>query len=338
MDGEPAKLLTVVVPAYNSEDYLSGCLDTIPMLPEIEVIIVDDGSKDSTAQIAQDFASRYTNVVRVISKPNGGHGSAINAGLAEARGRYLKVLDSDDHFDTEVALELIEAIRTHSGVDLFVTNFIYDKAGKLNKHGVHFRRALPVGRVCGWNEIKKFGVADVLLMHSLCYRTEVLRGMEFSLPEHTFYVDNLYAFAPLARTETIFYLDRDLYRYFIGRPDQSVNEEVQLRRIQQQLKVNRMMISQLPEADGLPKPLWNYLVHYLGLVTAVSTILLLRSGSAEHLQNRQQLWAEIEGKNPVAHRSLRYGLVGVVLNMPGSIGRRTSLLCYRFARLVIGFN
>lgn len=338
MDEEPAKLLTVVVPAYNSQDYLLGCLESIPMLPEIEVIVVDDGSSDSTEQIARDFASGHETVVRVISKPNGGHGSAINLGLAEARGRYLKILDSDDHFDTQVAVELVDVIRIHSGVDLIITNFVYDKAGKLNKHAVHFRRALPVGRVCAWDETKRFGAGDVLLMHSLCYRTELLRDMDFRLPEHTFYVDNLFAFIPLARTKTLFYLDRDLYRYFIGRPDQSVNEDVQLKRIQQQLKINRMMIDHLPEADGLPVPLWNYLVHYLGMVTAVSSVLLLRSGTAEHLRIKQQLWAEIEAKNPVAYSHLRYGLIGIALNLQGVLGRKASLQCYRMARSIVGFN
>lgn len=337
-------VLTIVVPSHNSQDYLERCLDSIvPADDDVEVIVVDDGSTDATSGIARAYAERHPGTVRVIGQPNGGHGSAINTGLRAARGRYFKVLDSDDRLVPAALSRLLRFLRTadagqDAAVDLVVTNFVYDKVGKRRKHVSDYRNVLPAGRTVGWDELGRFGPSQVLHMHALTYRTAVLRECGIVLPQHTFYVDNLFSFVPLSHVERIHYLDLDLYSYFIGRPDQSVNEDVLLRRIDQQLRVNRMMIDALPARRQVPARLRRYLVHDLGLVCAVSSIMLIRSGTAAHLEAKARLWEYLYDRDEAAYRRLRRSRIGTLLHLPGRPGRRISVLAYRAAQEVIGFN
>lgn len=332
------KTLTLVVPSYNSEDYLRRCLDSmLPLDDDLEVIVVDDGSKDATAEIAGDYADRHPGL-RVVSKPNGGHGSAVNAGLDAATGNYFKVIDSDDWVDRSALAALLETLRGQQRLDLVVTNFVYEKEGKRRRHAMRYRTTLPVGREFGWQDVGRFRADQGLLMHALTYRTEVLRESGLRLPEHTFYVDNLYAFVPLPHVTRMRYLDVDLYRYHIGRLDQSVNEAVMLGRLDQQLKVNHLMIQALPPSGTTPEALHRYQVHYLGLVCAISSIMLIRAGEPEHLRLKRDLWQELRFTHASAHHQLRRSGVGRLVNLPGRAGRRVSVAAYRMARLAIGFN
>ncbi|NLH70986.1 MAG: hypothetical protein GX454_12555 [Brooklawnia sp.] len=176
-------------------------------------------------------------------------------------------------------------------------------------------------------------------MHALTYRTGVLREFGIDLPEHTFYVDNLFAYGPLALTRTVHYLDVDLYHYYIGRPGQSVNEAIMIKRADQQLKVNRLMIGHLPSRDvPLPGRLRAYLESYLGVVTAVSSIICIRTGKREYLAQKSALWREIRETDRVTWRRLRRTPLGRVVNLHGRIGRRMTLMLYRIARRFFGFN
>lgn len=333
------KTLTFVVPSYNSELHLERCLNSILTSDDdIEIIVVDDGSTDQTATLTQRYVDTNPGVVRLVSQPNGGHGSAINAGLAAARGRFLKVVDSDDWVDQAALSALLNVLRTEPSLDLVVTNFVYEKRGKARKHVMRYGSLLPTDAPFSWDDIGKFGRSQALLMHSLCYRTQVLRDAGLILPEHTFYVDNLYAFVPLARTRRLRYLDVDLYRYFIGRDDQSVNEQVMLTRIDQQLRVNHLMIDALPARGSIPDALHAYLVHYLGLICAVSSILCIRSGSQQHLAQKRALWRDLRDSDRDTHRTLRRSTVGRLVHLPGRAGRYISVLAYKAARRLIGFN
>lgn len=339
----PEPLLSVVVPSYNSQDYLDRCLDTLVAAgSELEIIVVDDGSTDGTAALAQTYVDRFPGAVVLVSKPNGGHGSAINTGLARARGRYLKVVDSDDWVDETALAQVLDTLRgfTTSGsdVDLVVSNFVYEKVGKRRKVAVRYRNALPRGRVFSWSETRRFRKCQYLLMHSMIYRTGLLREVGLELPEHTFYVDNLYAFVPLARVRSAFYLDVDLYRYFIGREDQSVHESVMLRRLDQQLRVNWMMLRHLTAVDVEDKRMRDYRLHYVRIICAVSSILLVRSGTSASLAEKDQLWSEIRREDPWLYRRLRWSAIGQLTNLPGPAGRRVSVLAYRVAQRVVGFS
>jgi glycosyltransferase involved in cell wall biosynthesis len=333
-------LLTIVIPAYNAETFLARCLDSVVGADGVEVLVIDDGSTDGTAALAMGYVERHPEV-RVVSQRNRGHGGAINTGLAKARGEYLKVVDADDWLERSAYGILVETLRrlpSAPEVDLVVTNFVYDKVGRRQPRVMRYRSALPTGRVVRWDQTRRFPPGCYMLMHALTYRTEVLRRSGLRLPEHSSYVDNLYAFIPLAEVHRLLYVDVDLYRYVIGRADQSVSEAVMLTRLDQQLAVNRAMFAAL---GSRPLPGGRHgdaLVHYLGIVCGISSIFLLRSGTRERLADKAQLWSDLRQIDPVVYRHLRRGLLGHLVNLPGGFGRRMSLAAYAGAQRIVGFN
>ena len=240
---------------------------------DVEIIIVDDGSKDATPEIADKYQKRFPNIVRAIHKENGGHGSAVNAGIANATGMFFKVVDSDDWVDESVFLQVLDRLRElalgDDIIDLFIANFVYDKDGAKHKKVMKYTSMFPVEKVFGWSDVKLITKGHYLLMHSVIYRTQVLRKCELQLPEHTFYVDNIYVYHPLPYVKKMYYMDVDLYHYYIGRDDQSVNESVMIGRIDQQLKVNRIMIEDYDLWKISNKTLRRYMFNYLEIITVV---------------------------------------------------------------------
>ena len=213
---------------------------------DVEIIIVNDGSKDGTEEIGKRYEREYPDIVRVISQENGGHGEAVNTGLLHATGKYFKVVDSDDWLDEEALIQVLNQMKSFEEkdeeVDMFISNYVYEKVGAGHKKVIHYRNCLPQERIFGWNDLGHFRVDQYILMHSVIYRTELLKLCQLRLPKHTFYVDNIYVYYPLPHVSTIYYLDVNLYRYYIGRDDQSVNEKNMIKRIDQQLFVNKTMI------------------------------------------------------------------------------------------------
>ena len=175
-------------------------------------------------------------------------------------------------------------------------------------------------------------------MHSVIYRTQLLRDCRLDLPRHTFYVDNLYVYVPMRWVKTLYYLDVDLYHYYIGREDQSVNEAVMIRRIDQQIKVNKLMLEQVDLKSVQEPRLRKYLFNYLEIITTVSSILLIRGGEAEHLAKKRQLWKYIRTSDPWVYKKLRWGLFGIVMNLPGKVGRSIAVTAYKISQKLVGFN
>ncbi len=336
------KLLTVCVPCYNSAGYIDKCMDSLlPGGEDIEILIVNDGSTDQTGAMAEEYARLHPTIVRVIHQPNGGHGAAVNTGMKHAAGRYFKVVDSDDWLDSDCLNTVLSALRgfdRQNLPDAVLCNYVYEKEGKRHKKVVRYANALPMNRMFSWREIGHFNKGQYLLMHAIIYRTAMLRACGLKLPKHTFYVDNLYAYLPMAAVRTLYYLDMNLYHYYIGRQGQSVQEDIMIKRIDQQLLVNRKMIDSL-DLDGVENAKQRkYLRSYLEIVTIVSTVLLRKSGSKENLQKRAALYAYLRDHNNALYLRVRYGLMGTVANLPGAIGRAVLLFAYRVSRRVVGFN
>jgi glycosyltransferase involved in cell wall biosynthesis len=340
-------VLTLVVPACNSEAYLGRCVDSLLALgaADVEIVIVDDGSTDRTGRIADLYQRRHPGLVRALHQPNGGHGAAINAGLRAARGVFFKVVDSDDWLEEGAARRVLGALRRWAGgaepPDLVVTNFVYEKRGRGLKRVVCYRAALPAGRVFGWDEVGRFPVWRYLLMHSLIHRTELLRDCGLKVPEHSFYVDNYFAFVPLPAARRLAYLDADLYRYFIGRPDQSVNERVMIQRIDQQLNVNLLMVEALSRAladGGLPDGLRRYMTRYAALVSTVSSTLLARAGTASANRKSRELWRRIEAVDPGLRAELLRAPVARLAASDAAPAKWALRAGYSLARLLVGFN
>ena len=178
-------------------------------------------------------------------------------------------------------------------------------------------------------------------MHSVIFRTKLLKDCGLSLPEHTFYVDNLYVFEPLPYVKNMYYLDVNFYRYYIGREDQSVNEAVMISRIDQQLKVNYLMIDYLisKKSEILKnKRLYQYMRNYLEIIMTVSYVLLIRSGSQEDLQKKKELWDYLKSKDKALYLWMRTGVMGGTMNLPGKSGRKISEKTYRICQKLYKFN
>ena len=338
------KLITFTVPCYNSAAYMDHCIETLLTAGEdAEIILVDDGSKDDTGKIADAYAEKYPTIVRVIHQENGGHGEGVNQGIRNATGVYFKVVDSDDWLDTDALQQVLAELRAHLNdeqpLDLMMANYVYEHVADNTRNIVDYKGILPEGRVFTWEEIGKFPPNKNILMHSVIYRTEVLRRSGMELPKHTFYVDNIFVYQPLPQVKTIYYMNLDLYRYFIGRSDQSVNESVMVKRVDQQLRVTKHMID-CQDLDALKneKRLRSYMLHYLSMMMAVSDIFLLLDGSAEAKAKKADLWSYLKAHtSPTVFHSIRYGFGGVTnLNFPK--GDTIVIGCYRIAQKLFKFN
>ena len=338
------KLITFTVPCYNSAAYMDHCIETLLTAGEdAEIILVDDGSKDDTGKIADAYAEKYPTIVRVIHQENGGHGEGVNQGIRNATGVYFKVVDSDDWLDTDALQKVLTELRAHLGdaqpLDLMMANYVYEHVADNTQNIVDYKGILPEGRVFHWNEIGKFPPNKNILMHSVIYRTEVLRRSGMELPKHTFYVDNIFVYQPLPFVKSMYYMDLDLYRYFIGRADQSVNESIMVKRVDQQLRVTKHMID-CQDLDELKdqRRLHAYMVHYLSVMMAVSDIFLLLDGSDEAKAKRTGLWQYLKDHvSTGVYRAVRYNLGGLTdLKFPG--GDKLTLGVYRQLRKVFKFN
>ena len=337
------KLLSIAVPCYNSQDYMEKCIHSLlPGGEEVEILIVDDGSKDHTAEIADRLAAEHPTIIRAIHQENGGHGEAVNTGIANATGLYFKVVDSDDWVGEEAYQEILNTLRQHQEeadqLDLVISNYIYDKQGAVRKKVMQFRKSFPKNQVFGWEETRRLPAGKYLLMHTLIYRRKLLLDCGLHLPAHTFYVDNLFAYEPLPYVKKMYYVDVDFYHYFIGREDQSVHESVMIRRIEQQLKVNRRMIEAYGEHDYSDKHLKKYMISYANIITTVSSIMLIRSGTEDALEKKKQLWKYIKETNPSLYRAFRCSLTGFIINLPGSVGRFIAVIVYKITQKIYGFN
>ena len=339
------KLITFAVPCYNSAAYMRHCIETLLSAGEqAEIILVDDGStKDDTPAICDEYAARYPTIVKAIHQENGGHGEGVNQGIRNATGLYYKVVDSDDWLDEAALRTVLAKLNTltarGTAPDLMICNYVYEHTEDGTSHTVRYTNIFPQERLFTWMHVGHFRPDQNLLMHSVMYRTQVLRDCGMVLPKHTFYVDNIFVYQPLPFVKSMYYMDLDLYRYFIGRADQSVNESVMVKRVDQQLRVTRHMID-CQDLDALKgqKKLRSYMLHYLSMMMAISDIFLLLDGSAAAKQKENELWAYLKAHTSAGvYRSIRYGFGGVT-NLKIPKGDKLVLGGYRIAQKIFKFN
>ena len=337
------KILSIAVPCYNSQDYMEKCVNSLLKGGEdVEILIVDDGSKDATAEIADAYEKKYPTIVRAIHQENAGHGGAVNTGIANATGLYFKGVDSDDWVDVDAYHQILDKLKEIVGgsrtLDMFISNFVYEKQGAKHKKVMRYTKQLPQNEIFTWSDIRRFTKGKYLLMHSVIYRTKLLRECGLQLPEHTFYVDNIFVYKPLPSVNTMYYLDVDFYRYFIGRDDQSVNEKVMIGRIDQQIKVNKLMVDEFDLWKITNRKLRGYMFNYLEIITVISTVMCIRSGTDENLEKKRELWGYIKRKDLRLFHHLRNGILGQSTNLPGRGGRKISIAAYKITQKVVGFN
>ncbi len=337
------KTISFAVPCYNSADYMDKCVESLLACgDDIEVLLVDDGSSDGTLAKAQEWERAHPDRVCAIHKENGGHGSAVNTGLDNASGMYFKVVDSDDWLGEGAMREVLSFLRTQAGesepLDMLVANYVYEKVYEDKSTTMRYRRVLPERRVFGWDDIGSFGPSRYILMHSVVYRTQLLRDIGLRLPEHCFYVDNVFVYEPLPYVKSIYYLDVDMYHYFIGREGQSVNETTMMARMDQQIRVTKTMIDAI-DLDAVPqRKLRKYMENYLAMMMCICSVFLRMKNTPEDDEKLQGIWDYLREKDASLYKKVRYKVVNFGTNLPTELGRRFGLGGYHLAQKVFKFN
>lgn len=242
------KLLSIIIPTYNMAELLPRCLDSLVAAEgaenALEAIVVNDGSKDNSLQVAQQYAEKYPAIVRVIDKPNGNYGSTINAALPVAKGKYVKILDSDDWFDTETLGKYLRTL-AEIDVDIVLTHFtqIGATTREVVKYNTMGREPYEYGKIYKLDDILPDGYIRFFLMHALTYRTELLRKINYRQTEGISYTDTEWSCYPTFYARTICFCDLNLYQYNLDREGQTMDPKVLLRSVGQLQKVTDNMVA-----------------------------------------------------------------------------------------------
>lgn len=246
-----SKILTVVIPVYNVENYLNQCLDSflIPeILDDLEILVIDDGSPDRSSTIVRTYTEKYPDSIKLILKENGGHGSAINKGIQLASGRYFKIVDGDDWVEKKAFQNLVTFLKCTS-CDLLHTNFywVYEGTGKTRHEKKIPFPDVEYGKVYSFKEVagKCF-----IKMHNMTIRTDILKENFRAIDEKCFYVDNEYILYPIPYVDSIAFLADTVYMYRIGRSEQSINVKKMRERCEQHERVLHSLLSFYKEKTG----------------------------------------------------------------------------------------
>ena len=237
-------VLTILIPVYNTEKYIEKCLNSLidsRVENKIEVIIVSDGSKDNSINIAKKVTKDYSKTFSIIEKENGGHGSTINVGIKKATGKYFRVLDSDDWFDKNEFIKFVSKLEKCDS-DLVITNYSKEYVNDGISETIKYNN-LKSGKEYSFDNFD-LGLLDnnFFAMATITYKTDILKKRNFQLPEKTFYVDMIYDVFPILDVNTFTYFDCNIYKYYIGRVGQSVNTSSFARNYLNHDKVTRKLI------------------------------------------------------------------------------------------------
>ena len=332
------KDISFVVPCYNSEGYMKKCIDSLLIGKEqVEIIIIDDGSTDKTGKTADQYHKKYPETVKVIHQENGGHGEGINTGLKHATGKYFKVVDSDDWLDEKAYKKLLKEIK-HIDTDLVVCNYVYTYTDGRSDQVISFANVYDENKVLTWDDIHRFKLTQYPSLHSMMYKKRVLDKSNIDLPKHVFYEDNLFIYLPLVNTKTIYYLDLDLYRYYIGRADQSVQESQMIKRSSHQVLVSERVCTAYDlttiENKKLRKLMRRECIFLMTIGVVFSRISYTKEGEKQY----KDLWKKVKEKNPKLYHSIRYCTMATWVSFPTKVGRLLTMIGYRLAHKLVNFN
>ncbi|WP_240424427.1 glycosyltransferase family 2 protein [Lactococcus allomyrinae] len=216
-----SKVLTITVPSYNTEKYIDECMPFLidnRIVEDIEIIIVSDGSRDRTVELANKWQTRYPQSIRVIEKENGGHGSTINRGILEATGKYFKVIDGDDWVKTDNLVKLVDFLKNND-VDL-INNPYFEHDEVTNEETLMMKLNIKSNFINDYGSI----IENIKIppMHTVTYRTKILKDNNIRIDEKMFYVDVEYITFPLPFVKTQVYLDFPVYVYRVNSGTQSM--------------------------------------------------------------------------------------------------------------------
>lgn len=268
-----SKILSIIVPSYNMEAYLPKCLGSLiiddkELLQKLDVIVVNDGSKDRTSEIAHEFEARYPGVFRVVDKANGNYGSCVNAGLKIAVGTFVKMLDADDYFNAKefckLLCALIESEDKSEGVDLFLTDFM--EVDGSDKARLSHTLPLPNSRIINVDEQVTI---PMLYMHAIAYRAENLRLVGYLQTEGISYTDTEWTYYPIARVKRLKYEPFVVYRYLVGRAGQTIDPKVRKKAIWTYAVIADRMVKEFSRiTESVPQVIKQYLENFAVMMCA----------------------------------------------------------------------
>lgn len=316
------KLISFVVPSYNSENYLNKCIDSLLVCKEyVEIIIVNDGSKDNTINIANSYKEQYPETVIVIDKENGGHGSGLNAGLEVATGIYYKCVDSDDWVDPDAYRTLIDKMLEHQALeqlpDMYFVNQVFERLDLCKSYEEKLDNRITPNKFITWKDVKLKGVADYLLMHEMIIKREIIIKSNTILPHHTFYVDNIYAYKPLYYVKNMYYLNVPFYRYYVGRPNQSVTLANMSKNYYMQIRVMKELsyAYTLDELKALDKHHYKYMMHDLIVKSYLTFFYVYIKHDKQKIKEYKEYFKEFKAKNRKLYKKLRYRTYFIVYSL-----------------------
>ena len=298
------KILTVVVPTYNMQAYLEQCLDSFIFegMEEIEVLIVNDGSKDNSASIAQKYVDKHPKVFKLLNKENGGHGSTINSGIKLATGKYFKVVDADDWVSTENLAKLINFLNT-TDVDIVYNTYFEQRMESGTTYHVQ-KMDLEPEQVFDYREVLN---RYMLVMHKITIKTSILRDNNITLSENSFYVDAQYVVFPISFIKTGCFLPYPIYNYRLERKDQSMSPEKVFKLFHQR---EHVFLSIIESIESNKNQLGD---SYKKIATAVSSYIAYFYGSVfayyetkQQLKMLKELHKKIKTEHPSFYKCIKF--------------------------------
>lgn len=338
-----SKLLTLAVPAYNAEPFLHTCLDTlVESGSDIEVLVINDGSSDDTIGVARSYEQAHPGIVRAVDQENRNWGGAVNHALELARGTYFYIVDSDDWLDKSVLNDVMDRLRSlqaHEGpVDLFVVNYIYNRVANNDRHTIHYRKLIPHDKVVGWDDLRVPKIDQYLMIHSMIYRTDIIRESGLVLPEGESYMDSLVMLKPLRHVKKLYYHDCDLYWYTIGREGQSIDGAQVAKHVDEQIHATHLAIDgfDYQALNRISPRLASCSLRYLSAMMTVSSITLYRIGTPEAYKQNDDLWDYLRESDHYLYVKLHASFAGLVYKKT-TLGRRLALFGYDVAARIFKF-
>ncbi len=334
------KLISFAVCCYNSAAYMEKCVSSLLVGgEEVEILIIDDGSTDDTGKIADRLQEENPTIVRAVHQENRGHGGGIDHALELATGRYFKVVDSDDFLEKEAYLKFLDALRKNDDLDLVVTDYVYHYADRPDKV-IRYGNVFPTGEVCSFDEVHHMKAYQYLTIHSVAYRTQFLRERNLAIPHKTFYEDNYFIYAPLGAVKKILYLPYALYYYWIGRPDQSVQKKVALKRYKDYIRVALACfpIYDLKEIRKKDRRKYLILLHQMRITLIEALIHCRMRNDKESRLVFKKMKEELKAMNKKQYHLFRLDFYCGSLFWPSFLGVMMANVIYFLSHLVVKFN
>lgn len=336
-------LISFLVPCYNSEAYMNICLDSLLKADHnlIEIIIVDDGSKDKTSEIADKYQSENPDCINVIHKENGGHGDAINDGIKVAKGKYFKIVDSDDWVDLDALNKILKSIQEEKELpDLYILNYVY-YVGYGNKQKViNYKSIFEENKILTCKDFHFKDIQKNITLHSAMFKLDVIKESNVVLPKHASYEDNYFVYACLVHTKTFMYINGDFYCYLIGRDGQSVSYANCVKKYKDHILCSKSMNDYFDPMNikKTNKDFYKLLFHHIRLIFCITVLYTRLSKEKESRTNYKLFLKDLKEKHPKLYKKLRYFSISSFLCMPGAFGRGFNRFILWLAKKVVPFD